>query len=81
MQIYASAPRCFSAADINFACAAANFGAIALESATFYQSLQKDYDTFREEPRQWHADLGYEWTAEESVVAAEEEGIAMPAGG
>ncbi len=81
LRVYTSEPRQFTDADISFAGAAANFGAIALESAKFYQSLQKDYDYFREELLQWRADLGYEWTAEESVVPAEEEGPLMPPGG
>jgi GAF domain-containing protein len=81
MRVYTSEPRRFNDADIYFAGAAANFGAIALESARFYQSLQKDYDDFREGLLQWHADLGYEWIAEESVVPAEAEGPVMPPGG
>ena len=81
MRVYTSTPHQFTEADIYFASAAANFGAIALESARFYQSLQKSYDDFREGLLQWHADLGYEWTAEESVMPAEEEGPVMPPGG
>ena len=81
MRVYTSEPRHFTDADTFFAGAAANFGAIALESARFLQSLQKDYDEFREGLLQWHADLGYEWAAEESVVPAEEEGPVMPPGG
>lgn len=81
LRVYASEARQFTDADGHFAGAAANFGAIALESAKFYQSLQKDYDDFREELLQWHADLGYEWTAEDSVVPPKEEGPRMPPGG
>jgi GAF domain-containing protein len=81
MRVYTSTPRRFTDADIFFAGAAANFGAIALESARFYQSLQKDYENFREELLQWRADLGYEWISEESVAPAREEGPAMPPGG
>jgi GAF domain-containing protein len=81
MRLYSSEPRQFTDADGFFAGAAANFGAIALESAKFYQSLQKSYDDFREEMLQWHADLGYEWTAEESVVPTKEEAPRMPPGG
>ncbi len=81
MRVYTSDPRRFTDADINFAGAAANFGAIALESARFYQVLEKDYEDFREGLLQWRADLGYEWTAEESVIPAEDEGPAMPPGG
>jgi len=52
-----------------------------LESAKFYQTLQKSYDDFREELLQWHANLGYEWSAEESVVPEEEKLPPMPPGG
>ena len=81
MRIYSADMREFTDADSHFAGAAANFGAIALESAKFYQSLQKDYDAFREELLQWQADLGYEWTAEEDVLPTKEEGPRMPPGG
>ncbi len=81
MRVYSSEPRKFTDPDSYFAGAAANFGAIALESAQFYKTLQKSYEDFREELLQWHADLGYEWTAEESVVPAEEELPQMPPGG
>lgn len=81
MRVYTSEPRSFTDADIHFAEAAASFGAIALESAKFYQQLQKNYDSFREELLQWHSDLGYEWSAEESVLPANDEGPAMPPGG
>ena len=81
MRVYSSEPRQFTDADGYFAGAAANFGAIALESAKFYQSLQKSYAGFIEELLQWHADLGYEWTAEESVLPTTEEAPRMPPGG
>ena len=81
LRVYTSEPRQFTESDIRFAEIAANFGAIALESAKFYQTLQKDYEDFRQELLQWHAELGYEWTAEEPVMPAAEEGPAMPPGG
>ena len=81
MRVYTSEPHQFTNADIYFASAAANFGAIALESARFYQTLQKSYDEFREGMLHWHADLDYEWDAEESVTPAAEEGPVMPPGG
>lgn len=81
MRVYTSEPRQFTDADTYFASAVANFGAIALESAKFYQSLQKDYDNFRKEMLQWRAELGYEWIAEESVAPAEEKGHIIPPGG
>jgi GAF domain-containing protein len=81
MRIYTSEMRQFGDADVYFASAAANFGAIALESARFYQTLQKNYDDFREGLLHWHADLGYEWESEESVAPAAEDGPVMPPGG
>jgi GAF domain-containing protein len=80
MRVYTSEPRHFTDADIEFASAAASFGAIALESARFYETLQKDYDTFVAEMQRWRADLGWEWTMEESVAPAEEQGPVISAG-
>jgi signal transduction protein with GAF and PtsI domain len=81
MRIYTSEPRRFTDADISFATAAADFGAIALESARFYETLQKDYDTLRQEIRQRRADIGYEGLAEPPVVPPEEEKPVAPPGG
>ena len=72
MRIYTSEPRRFTDADISFATAAADFGAIALESARFYETLQKDYDTLRQEIRQRRAEVGYESMTEPPVVPTEE---------
>lgn len=71
MRIYTSETRHFSDADILYASIAANFGAIALESAQFYEMQQKDYDTLRQEIRQRTADTGYEWVSEPPVIPAE----------
>ena len=73
--------RRFTDADISFATAVANFGAIALESAHFYETLQKDYDTLRQDIRQRRADIGYEGLAEPPVVPPEEEKPVAPPGG
>ena len=81
MRVYTSEVRRFSDADISFATGAANLGAIALESARFYKTLQKDYDTFRQEIRQWRAELGYESMIEPPVVPPEEERPVAPPGG
>jgi signal transduction protein with GAF and PtsI domain len=81
MRVYTSEPRNFSDADILFATIAANFGAIALESAQFYESQEKDYDTLRQEIRQRNADMGYEWTNEPSVIPAETVESILPPGG
>jgi len=78
MRVYTSKPRRFTDADISFATAAANFGAIALESAHFYEILQKDYDMLRQDIRQRRAEMGYEWMTEPPVVPAEEQGPVAP---
>jgi len=81
MRVYTSKPRRFTEADISFAMAAANFGAFALESARFYETLQKDYDMLRQEIRQRRAEVGYEGMAEPPVIPAEEERPIAPPGG
>ncbi len=78
MRVYSSEPRQFTDIDANFASAAANFGAIALESAKFYQTLQKSYDDLREELLQRNSFLGYEWSAEGSIVAPPKDDIEFP---
>jgi len=81
MRVYTSEPRRFTEAGISFATAAANFGAIALEAARFYETLQIDYDTLRQDIRQRRAEVGYEWMTEPPVKPAEEERpIAHPSG-
>jgi signal transduction protein with GAF and PtsI domain len=81
MRVYTSEPRRFTDADISFATAAANFGAIALESAQFYETLQKDYDTLRQDIRQRRAEVGYERMIEPPVLPPEEQGPVAPPGG
>jgi GAF domain-containing protein len=49
VRVYTSAPRHFSMDDIYFVGAVANLGAIALENAKLYETLKKDYETFRKE--------------------------------
>jgi len=72
VRVYTAEPRHFTMDDIYFVGAIANLGAIALENARLYESLQKDYETFRQEMLQWRAALGYEWMAEKSVVPQQE---------
>jgi len=72
MRVYTSKPRRFTGAEISFATAAANFGAIALESAHFYEALRTDYDRLREDMRRRRAELGHEWVAEPDVVPTQE---------
>lgn len=82
MRVYTAEPYKFNHADVSFAAAAANFGAIALENARFYETLEKDYQTFREEMLQWRAEMGDEWMMEETGAPAEQMEIApIPAAG
>jgi signal transduction protein with GAF and PtsI domain len=82
MRVYSSTPRQFTDADGLFASVAASFGAIALESANFYKTLQKNYDDFREEVLQRHAYLGNEWDVEGSVVTLPQDELSpLPPGG
>ena len=81
MRVYTSTPRYFTESDISFASMAAIFGAIALESSRCYETLQKDYDAFREEMLQWRAELGYEWVFEPAVMPAREPAIKLAPGG
>ena len=71
VRVYTAEPQQFTTDDIYFVGAIANLGAIALENARLYQSLQKDYDSFRTEMLEWSANLGSEWMAEKSVMPAE----------
>ncbi len=72
VRVYTAEPRQFTTDDIYFVGAIANLGAIALENARLYESLRKDYDTFRREMLEWRSALGEEWMAEKSVVPSEE---------
>ncbi len=78
LRIYSSEPRQFTDTDAYFASAAANFGAIALESAKFYQTLQKSYDDMREELLLRNSYLGYEWSVEGGIVAPPKEEVEFP---
>jgi signal transduction protein with GAF and PtsI domain len=81
MRVYTSQRYQFTDDDIAFASMAANFGAMALESARFYDVLQKDYDTFRQEMLQWRAELGDEWMMEPGVVPQKPRLVSIPPGG
>ena len=72
VRVYSGEPRLFTDDDIHFVGAAAHLGAIALENARLYDSIQRDYEAFRQEMLEWRAALGYEWTAQHSVVPPEE---------
>jgi signal transduction protein with GAF and PtsI domain len=81
MRVYTSKRYQFTENDIAFASMAANFGAMALESARFYDTLQKDYDTFRQDLLQWRAELGDEWMMEPGVVPQKPRLVSIPPGG
>ncbi len=68
IRVYTAEQHQFTTDDIYFVGAIANLGAIALENARLYESLRKDYDTFRGEMLEWRSALGNEWMAEKSVV-------------
>lgn len=67
IRVYTAEPRQFAMDDIRFVGAAANLGAIALENARLYDSVQKDYDALRRDTLEWRAALGREWVAAELV--------------
>lgn len=72
MRVYTSDPHHFTGDEISFTIGSANFGAIALESAHFYEKLQTDYDALRREVQQRNAEMGYESLAEPPVIPVEE---------
>jgi GAF domain-containing protein len=72
IRIYTGEPRQFTHDDIYFLGAIANLGAIALENARLYDSVQKDYEAFRQDMLEWRAALGHEWMLGESVAPPEE---------
>ncbi|MFC1918983.1 GAF domain-containing protein [Chloroflexota bacterium] len=72
IRVYTAEPYEFTLDDMYFMAVVANLGAIALENARLYETVQKDYDTFRRDMLEWRAALGDEWMIQESVVPAEE---------
>ena len=54
IRVYTAEPRHFSMEDMYFTGAVANLGAIALENAKLYETLKKDYETFRREMLEHH---------------------------
>jgi signal transduction protein with GAF and PtsI domain len=77
MRVYTSVPHVFTDEDIKFATLATNVGAIALETARFYQTLQQDYDSFRQDMLQWRSELGDEWMMEPTVLPPQEQYIEL----
>lgn len=72
LRVYTSEPRNFTMDDMYFVGAVANLGAIALENARLYDTVQKDYDAFRRDMLEWRAALGDEWMIGQSVIPTEE---------
>ena len=70
VRVYTGEPRHFTMDDMYFVGAVANLGAIALENVRLYESVQKDYEAFRQDMLEWRAALGNEWTIGESVIPA-----------
>lgn len=68
IRVYTAEPRHFTMDDMYFVGAVANLGAIALENARLYETVQKDYETFRGEMLEWRAALGPEGMMEVPVV-------------
>jgi GAF domain-containing protein len=54
VRVYTAEPRHFTEEDIHFVGAVANLGAIALENAKLYETLKKDYESFRRDMLEHH---------------------------
>jgi len=72
IRVYTAEARQFTTEDMYFVGAVAHLGAIALENARLYETVQKDYEAFRRDMLEWRAALGYEWTVEKPVIPSEE---------
>jgi len=70
MRVYTVEPRYFTTDDIYFVSAVANLGAIAMENAGLYESVQKDYQTVRRELLEWRVAFGEEWIGQGPDVVA-----------
>ena len=53
--MYTAEPRHFDLDDMYFVGADANLGAIALENAKLYDTLKKDYESFRRDMLEHHS--------------------------
>jgi len=65
IRIYTNKPYHFTEEDIIFVRAVANLGAIALENARLYESVKKDYATFRRDMLEWGAGVAYKGSPRE----------------
>lgn len=72
MRVYTGERYHFTDDDSYFVGATANLGAIALENARLYESVEQEYDEFARQMLEWRAALGDEWMASGVVVPSEE---------
>ncbi len=70
IRVYTAELRYFTRDDVYFVSAVANLGAIALENARLYDSINKDYQAVTEELLEWRATFGEEWIGEGPDVVA-----------
>jgi len=68
IRIYTNKPCHFTEEDIIFVRAVANLGAIALENARLYESVKKDYATFRRDMLEWGAGVAYKGSPRQKGV-------------
>ena len=69
MRVYTAERREFDAADMEFAEAVADLGAISLENAHRYEQVKNSYEAARQDLLEWHATWGVERSAD--VLAGE----------
>lgn len=55
IRVYTGEPRQFTADEVFFVEAVANLGAIALENANLYVTIEKDYETIRRQMLEYYA--------------------------
>lgn len=70
IRVYTAELRHFTRDDTYFVSAVANLGAIALENARLYDSIDKDYQTVKQELLEWRAAFGEEWIGQGPDVVA-----------
>lgn len=73
LRVYTSAPYDFSAEEVDFASAAANLGAIAIENARLYETVKRAYDGLKADLTEWYAAWGIEREAMITGVTAKDE--------
>jgi len=73
IRAYTAEPRHFTTDDMYFVSAVANLGAIALENAQLYESIQQDYTACRQEMLAGHAAEVYQWLGEDYIAPPPEE--------